>query len=54
MIFDEKNSIIELLKSSFGSSYNDPFDIVEDKGSIVPLMGIPTNSLTSIPKLGGS
>ena len=37
-----------LLKFSYGSSYNDLFDIVEDIRSNVPFMGISTILLTSI------
>jgi hypothetical protein len=53
VIFDE-NYGIGLLNSSFGSSYNDPFDIIEDKGLTVPFIGILTNSSTSIPDSNGS
>ena len=48
MIFDEKTSILGLLKSSSSSSYSDPFGIIEDIGSAVPFMGISTSLSTSV------
>ena len=54
MILDEKNSSIRFLNSSSGSSYIDPFDIIEEKGLIVPFMYILTNLLTSVFESTGS
>lgn len=50
VIFDENTSGIRFLNSSFGSSYNDRFGIVEDKGSTVPFMCISSSLLTYVPK----
>ena len=54
VIFYEKYLGIKLLKYSFGLLYSDPFDIVSDTRSIVPLLGISTNSSASLPKFIGS
>ena len=54
MIFDENTFGIVLLNSSSSLSYGDPFDIVEDKGSTIPFMGISTSSSSSIPESTGS
>lgn len=54
MIFSEKSIGIKLLKSSSHLLHNDPFDIVSNNGSIVPLVGVSTSQSTSLPESTGS
>ena len=54
VIFDEKTYGIGFMKSSSSSSYSDPFDIIEDKGSNIPFMGILTSSSTYVRESIGS
>lgn len=50
MIFNEKTSSPGSLNSSSSLPYNDPFGIVEDIGSTIPLMSILTSLSTFVSK----
>ena len=54
VIFGEKYSYFKLLNSSFGLLHYDPFEIIFNTGSTIPLLHVLTSSSTSLLELTGS